>query len=100
MAAEYRNNISTLLNQIITFRNPSTGKFVHVPISSVADFEYTSSYSAIKRIDNERVITLYSNVLEGANATEINNKLRKILDSFDFEDGYEYNLTGEQQDQE
>ncbi len=99
LASKYRNNISTLMNQIITFRNPSTGKFVHVPVSSVAHFEYTTSFSAVKRIDNKRVITLYSNILEGANGTEINNKLRKILDSFDFEDGYKYVLTGEQEDQ-
>ncbi|MCF6366678.1 MAG: efflux RND transporter permease subunit [Bacteroidales bacterium] len=99
LAPEYRNNISTLLNQIITFRNPSTGKFVHVPVSSVAKFEYTSSFSAIKRIDNKRVITLYSNIIEGANGTEINNKLRKILDNFEFKDGYKYELTGEQEEQ-
>ncbi len=97
--SKYRNNISSLLNQIITFRNPSTGKFVHVPISSVADFEYTTSLSAINRIDNKRAITLYSNILEGANGTEINNKLRKLLDTFEFEDGYKYELTGEQEEQ-
>ncbi|MCD4794429.1 MAG: efflux RND transporter permease subunit [Bacteroidales bacterium] len=100
LAPEYRNDISTLLNQIITFRDASTGKFIHVPIASVADFKYTSSYSAVKRIDNKRVITVYSNILEGANATDINNKIRKILDTFEFEDGYAYDLTGEQQDQE
>jgi len=99
LASEYRNNISTLLNQIITFRNPSTGKFVHIPVSSVAKFEYTSSFSAIKRIDNKRVITLYSNIIEGSNGTEINNKLKKILDNFDFKDGYKYELTGEQEEQ-
>ncbi len=99
LAPEYRNNITTLLDQIITFRNPQ-GKFVHIPVSSVASYEYTTSYSAIKRIDNMRVITISSNVLEGGNATEINNKIRNLLDNFDFPEGYDFDLTGEQQDQE
>jgi multidrug efflux pump subunit AcrB len=100
LAPEFRNNISTLMNQIITFRDASTGKLVHVPVASIADFEYTNSFSAVKRIDNKRVITLYSNVLEGYNSTEINSKIKKILNTFDFEEGYTYALTGEQQDQE
>ncbi len=33
---KYRYNIPALLNQMITFRSPSTGKIVQVPISSVA----------------------------------------------------------------
>jgi len=99
LAPEYRNNISTLLNQIVTFRNPSNGRFLHIPVSSVASFEYTTSFSAIKRIDNKRVVSLQSNIIEGANGTEINNKIRKVLNSFDFKDGYKYELTGEQQEQ-
>ncbi len=99
LAPEYRNDISTLLNQIITFRNPSNGKLLHIPASSVASFEYTTSFSAIKRIDNKRVVSLQSNILEGANGTEINNKIRKILDNFEFIDGYKYELTGEQEEQ-
>ncbi len=99
LSEEYRNDISTLMNQIVTFRDPGTGKFSHVPISSVADYEYTTSYSSVKRIDNKRVITLYSNIIEGANANEINSRIKKILDTYKFEDGYNYELTGEQQDQ-
>lgn len=99
LAPEYRNNISTLLNQIISFRNPSNGKILHIPVSTVASFKYTTSFSAIKRIDNKRVVSLQSNLLEGANGTEINNKIRKVLDNFQFKDGYKYELTGEQQEQ-
>ncbi len=99
LSPEYRNNISTLLNQIITFRNPSNGRLLHIPVSAVASFEYTTSFSAIKRIDNKRVVSLQSNIIEGANGTEINNKIRTVLDNFDFKDGYKYELTGEQQEQ-
>lgn len=99
LSEKNRNDIVSLMNQVITFRNKS-GKFVHIPISAVTDFNYSTSYSAIKRIDNKRVVTVYSNVLEGANSTRINNQIRDLLDNYTFPEGYEYSLTGEQQDQQ
>ncbi len=98
LSEKYRNDIVALMNQVITFRNKA-GKFVHIPVSAVTDFSYSTSYSAIKRIDNNRVITISSNVLEGANATKINNQIKKVLANYDFPEGYEFSLTGEQQDQ-
>ncbi|MBK9292223.1 MAG: efflux RND transporter permease subunit [Bacteroidetes bacterium] len=99
MKDEYRYNLATLLNQSITFRDQASGRIVKVPISAVADVQLTSTYGAINRINRERVITIYSNVLEGYNPTEINNQIRNVIDSYDFPDGYRYAFTGEQQEQ-
>lgn len=99
MKDEYRYNLATLLNQSITFRDQTSGRIVKVPISAVADVQLTSTYGAINRINRERVITIYSNVLEGYNPTEINNQIRTVLDRYDFPDGYRYSFTGEQQEQ-
>jgi len=99
MKDEYRYNLATLLNQSITFRDQASGRIVKVPISSVADVQLTSTYGAINRINRERVITIYSNVLEGYNPTEINNQIRSVLDRHDLPDGYRYSFTGEQQEQ-
>jgi multidrug efflux pump subunit AcrB len=71
-----------------------------VPISAVADVEYSTTYGAVLRKDLNRVITLYSNVLEGYNATEINDQLRELLSGFEMPEGYDYEFTGEQQEQE
>jgi multidrug efflux pump subunit AcrB len=99
MKDEYRYNLATLLNQSITFRDQASGRIVKVPISAVADVQLTSTYGAINRINRERIITLYSNVLEGFNPTQINNQIRAVLDQYDFPDGYRYSFTGEQQEQ-
>ena len=99
MKDEYRYNLATLLNQNITFRDQASGRIVKVPISAVADVQLTSTYGAINRINRERVITIYSNVLEGYNPTEINNQIRTVLNGYDFPDGYRYSFTGEQQEQ-
>ena len=96
---QYRNNIDRLLNQKITFRNPANGQLTQVPISSVADIDYTSTYSAVKRKDLERVITIYSNVIEGYNANEIIAEMDSYLQDFPFPEGFAYEFTGEQQQQ-
>lgn len=96
----YRYDIDNILNQKITFRNPSTGQIAQVPISAVADVDYTSTYSSVKRKNLERVITIYSNVLEGFNANEVNAELASLLDTYQFPPSYNYEFTGEQEQQE
>ncbi|MCB9294205.1 MAG: efflux RND transporter permease subunit [Lewinellaceae bacterium] len=95
----YRNDIDNLLNQKITFRSPATGRISQVPIGAVADVEYTSTYSSIKRKDLDRVITVYSNVLEGYNANEIIEEMRDWMAQYPLPQGYSYEFTGEQQQQ-
>jgi len=70
-----------------------------VPISAVADFEYSSTYGSITRIDRNRVVTIYSNVLQGYNANEINADLKQIMKDYPMPVGYNYNFTGEQAEQ-
>jgi len=96
---KYRYNIPTLMNQRITFRSQATGKIVQVPISSVADFDYSSTYGSIKRIDRKRIVTIYSNVIKGYNATEINAQIKDLLEGFEMPAGYNYSFTGEQKEQ-
>jgi len=86
------------MNQIITFRN-KRGKFVHIPISAVADYSFSTSYGSIKRIDTKRVITISSNVLQGYNGNSVNQQIQTVLNSYNLPVDYELNLTGEQQDQ-
>jgi len=98
LSEKYRHDISVLMNQIITFRN-KRGKFVHIPISAVADYSFSTSYGSIKRIDTKRVITISSNVLQGYNGNSVNQQIQTVLNSYNLPEGYEINLTGEQQDQ-
>jgi multidrug efflux pump subunit AcrB len=100
MKDEFRYNIASVLNQLITFRDQASGKIVQVPVSAVADISLSSTYGSVLRKDRNRVITVWSNVIEGYNATEINNQLQPILADMTFPEGYKYSFTGEQQEQE
>ena len=99
LSEDYRNDISDILNQKVTFRNPANGRIVQVPISAVASIEYSSSYSSIKRKDLNRMITIYSNVLEGYNANNIVEELKGVMQEFPLPPGFTYEFTGEQQQQ-
>ncbi len=90
----YRNNVSTLMNQKIIVEGNK------IPISAVASFEYSTTYDKINRIDNKRTITISSNVLEGYNSNEINDRIRQVMSSYKIPRGYTLKYTGEQQEQE
>ncbi|WP_339655519.1 efflux RND transporter permease subunit, partial [uncultured Salegentibacter sp.] len=62
--------------------------------------ESASSFSSIKRKDLKRVITLYSNVLQGYNGNEIVGQLKTALRSYDLPKDITLEFTGEQEEQE
>jgi multidrug efflux pump subunit AcrB len=99
MKEENRNSITDLMNQKITFRNPANGRIVQVPISAVADYDYSSTYSSIKRKDSDRVITIFSNVTEGYNSNEIVDLLKEKIEEIDMPDNVSYDFTGQQEQQ-
>jgi multidrug efflux pump len=94
---KFKNNVSALMNQKIVFMN-NQGKWLSIPISAVADFNYSSTYGAVKRKDLDRVITLYSNVVPGYNANNIINRIKTLLADYNMPAGYNYKFTGEQED--
>ncbi len=95
-----RYNESDLMNQLITFRNQSTGKIVQVPISAVADVEYGTTFGSIKRRDMDRVITIYSNLKEGYAPTTIIPVYKAMLAEYELPEGYSFKFTGEQEEQD
>ncbi len=100
LAEKYRNDVSSLMNQLVTFRSQSSGQIVQVPISAVADYEFNTTFGSIKRLDTERLVTLSSNVIEGYNATSINQEIQAALDDFELPTGYTLKFAGSQEEQE
>ena len=96
---EERYDIDALLSQRITFRDQSTGKIQQVPISALVKADPSSTFGSVRRLDMNRVITLYSNILEDYNPTEIVQRLKKELADFEMPEGYSFKFTGEQEKQ-
>jgi multidrug efflux pump subunit AcrB len=94
-----RNNLDALMNQKVIFRSPSDGQIKEVPISAVATVGRETTFSSVKRKDLDRVITISSNVLEGANANEIVASMKTALAEYPMPDGVQWRFTGQQEEQ-
>lgn len=93
-----RYDINTLINKKIGFRD-KFGDKREVPISAVADIQYGSTYGSVKRKDSEKVVTMFSNVLDGYNPTEINGQIKDVMAGFPVPEGITVKFTGEQEEQ-
>ena len=98
---DYRKDLNTLMNMIITAPGGGgpNGGSKEIPLSAVATANFTTSYGGIIRKDNNRMITLSSNILDGYNANEIVGQLRKEMTGFQLPEGYSVKFAGEQDDQ-
>lgn len=96
---EYRYNTESLLNQRITFRDMVSGKMRQVPISSIATPVKSTTFSAVKRKNQNRVITITSNVKEGVNPNETVQEIKNAMKDFNLPEGYQVKFTGEQEEQ-
>ncbi|HAY72127.1 MAG TPA: copper transporter [Saprospirales bacterium] len=99
VSEEYRNKVEAVLGQKVTFRSMSTGQISQVPLASLVTKTYTTSYNAVKRKNQKRVITVFSNVLGGYNANEVIVQLKDQLKQFPMPNNFKYKFTGEQQEQ-
>jgi len=98
LSEDYRYDINTLVNKKIGFRD-KFGDKREVPISAVSTIEYGSTYGSVKRKDLEKAITLFSNVLDGYNPTEINLQIKDLMENYDIPEGLSVKFTGEQEEQ-
>ena len=96
---KYRYNKDALLNQKVTFRDQSSGRIKQVPIGAIATAENTTTFSAVKRKDLNRMISVFSNILEGYNPTEVVENTKRALKTFKLPKGYNVKFTGEQEEQ-
>ena len=97
----YRDKLDALLNQQINFRDMASGSFKSIPVSAVATLRYSTTYSAIKRKNQERLVTLGSDVVPGYNGNAINDDIKnKVFPKIKLPEGYSVRLGGEQEDQQ
>ncbi|MEM9144411.1 MAG: efflux RND transporter permease subunit, partial [Bacteroidota bacterium] len=95
-----RYNTSTLFNQNIIFKDQNTGVTKEIPISAVATRKNTSSFNAIKHINGERVVTVYSGLKPGGNANIIVDQIKNEMKNFKgLPSGVKIDYTGELEEQ-
>ena len=99
MQDDQRKNESVLFNQSLTFRNQNNGQMMQVPISAVSQTKKTTTYNQIKRKNQKRVMTVYSNVLTGFNGDEITKEIAVELKNYNLSKTVAYSFSGVQEEQ-
>jgi multidrug efflux pump subunit AcrB len=100
LKAEDRASVEKLMNVYISYMDFSTGSFRQVPISSIANVRYGNTISVINRKNQNRVVTLSSDISAGYNASEVVPQVQELLANVEVPEGYEIKMTGEQEQQQ
>jgi multidrug efflux pump subunit AcrB len=94
------NDLNSLLNMRISYRDMVAGGMMRqVPLSAVASVQYANTYGGILRLNQKRVITLASNVIEGYKPNEVVASVTDAIAQFNKPSNIEVELTGEQAQQ-
>lgn len=96
-----RSQIDRLLSLNVVYRDMVAGGALRqVPITAVANISYSTTFSQINRKNQERVVTLSSDVVPGYNANQIVTQIQQqVVSQMDVPNGYSIKMGGEQEDQ-
>jgi multidrug efflux pump len=95
---DQRSNINAVENLNITFRDMNMGGVLRsVPMAALADIKYTNTYGGIRRKDQERMVTIASNITAEyqPKQTEVVNAVKAAIASLPKEDGIFVGFAGE-----
>jgi multidrug efflux pump len=90
---DQKNNTEVIKNLYISNKDG-----VKIPLTSVANVEFSGGIGAISRKDLKRVVTVTGNN-ENRNANEVMAEIQAKLKNFNMPDGYMISYTGQQEEQ-
>jgi len=94
-----RKDESMLLNQPVTFRNQMNGQIVQIPMATLAKTEQNATFNQINHKAGNRIMTIYSNVLNGYNGNTITGTIKKELANYKLPEKMSFGFSGEQEEQ-
>lgn len=95
---DQRENINSVENLNITFRDMNMGGVLRsVPMAALADVKYTNTYGGIRRKDQERLVTISSNITAEyqPKQTEVVNAVKAGVAALPQQDGTVVGFAGE-----
>lgn len=98
---DQRDNINAVENLNITFRDMNMGGVLRsVPMAALAEVKYTNTYGGIRRKDQERMVTISSNITAEyqPQQTQVINRVKAALAAYPQQDGVKVAFAGEDQE--
>jgi multidrug efflux pump len=97
---DQRGNIGDVLNSKLVYRDMNMGgQLRQVPMSSVANVKYGTTYGGIKRKNQKRIVTLSSGVLTGYNPNNVVAEVQAKLTGFKAPESVNVKFGGQQDEQ-
>lgn len=94
---EQRQNINSVENLNITYRDMNSGQLRSIPMAALADVKYTNTYGGIRRKDLERMVTISSNITAAyqPKQTQVVNAVKAAIAEFPQTEGVRVGFAGE-----
>jgi multidrug efflux pump subunit AcrB len=94
---EQRQNINSVENLSITYRDMNSGQLRSIPMAALADVKYTNTYGGIRRKDLERMVTISSNITAAyqPKQTQVVNAVKAAIAEFPQTEGVRVGFAGE-----
>ncbi len=100
LAPEYRENLQQVLDLRLPGREDRSPDTFPVPISTVASYELVGGSGSIQHIDQDLVVTITGDVLDGFNENEVRAAVRAAMEDYELPDGMAFAMTGANKEQE
>lgn len=84
-----------LMKQTITSTDATTGEKKEVALNTIASQRESTAPTAIRRSNNERMMSVTAAVDDAHNVTLVSREVQKILDDYDTPEGMRLEMTGE-----
>ncbi len=94
---DQRQNINAVENLNITFRDMNSGLLRSVPMAALADVKYANTFGGIRRKDQERIVTISSNITAAyqPKQTQVINAVKAAVAQLPPQDGAVVGFAGE-----
>ncbi len=96
---KFKEDLQALLAIRIPGRTDTSPDTFPVPLASIAQYQLAGGSGAIMHIDQKRVVTISGDVVEGANANEVQNRISKWIEQADVPEGFVVRLGGANDEQ-
>ena len=100
LAPEFREDLQQVLDLRLPGRELTSPDTFPVPLSAVASYELAGGTGAIHHTDQELVITVSGDVLDGANANEVQAQIEARIGEWEFPAGVHAVLKGSNKEQD
>ncbi len=99
LAPQFKNDLQSILSLRIPGRIDTSPETFPVPLSAVASYELAGGSGAIHHIDQDLVVTINGDVLDGYNENEVRQQVGAYIEQAELPPGFSLRMGGADEEQ-